>query len=234
MKVLLFCPTYRLEPETIDSIFRLDPAGHELHVHFTRWNPCDVGHYNILYHYRRARDLVLACGYDAMLIVESDMVIPADALRRLAAVQDADIVLGLYVHRHWETLEQCRPNVQLWPRNANPTISAWLSDHQEQWRQAWGTVQQAAGSGFGCVLIHRRVLEAVQFRIHDFGGKWIPADADTYFHDDAANAGFRIYCDLGVVCGHKTPEGAILWPGLDGNSSTHGQPSPYHLTEYQS
>lgn len=233
MKVLLFCPTYRLEPETVDSIMRLDPAGHELHLHFTRWNPCGVGHYNILYHYRRARDIVLRNEFDALLIVESDMIIPPDALRKLAAIE-GDIALGLYVHRHWDTVQACRPNAQLWPRSANPTISAWVSDHPEQWRAAWGRVIQVAGSGLGCILIHRRVLESLQFRLHDFGGKWIPADADTYFHDDAANAGFSIFCDLSVVCGHKTPDGAILWPGLDGNSSTPGQPSPYHLTEYQS
>lgn len=233
MKVLLFCPTYRLEPETVDSIMRLDPAGHELHLHFTRWNPCGVGHYNILYHYRRARDLVLAGGFDALLIVESDMIIPPDALRKLAAIE-GDIALGLYVHRHWDTVQACRPNAQLWPRSANPTISAWVSDHPEQWRAAWGRVIQVAGSGLGCILIHRRVLESLQFRLHDFGGKWIPADADTYFHDDAANAGFSIFCDLSVVCGHKTPDGAILWPGLDGNSTTTGQPSPYHLQEFSS
>ena len=40
-----------------------------------------------------------AGGFDALLLVENDMILPPDALLKMAAV-DADVVYGLYVNRH--------------------------------------------------------------------------------------------------------------------------------------
>ena len=45
------------------------------------------------------RSMALAGGFDALLLVENDMILPPDALLKMAAV-DADVVCGLYVNRH--------------------------------------------------------------------------------------------------------------------------------------
>lgn len=234
MKVLLFCPTARLEPETLDSIFRLDPAGHKLHILFTRHNPARTGSYNILFNYRQGRKAMLDGDYDAMLTVESDMIIPSYALRKLALV-DADIALGLYVHRHWEDVNFSPFNAQPFPMSDNPLAPLFLSDDKQSWPLLWGQTVRVSGSGLGCALIHRRVLEAIQFQIFTFGGKWIPADCDTFFHADALDKGFTIKCDTSVVCGHKRPDHVILWPTQHGAPYFEtGDSSPaYHLGAYQ-
>lgn len=217
MKVLLFCPTYRLEAETVDSIMRLDPAGHQLHVMFTRHNPCGVPTYNILYNYRRGRDVVLNGDYDAMLTVESDMIVPPDTLTRLAAI-DADVAIGLYVHRHaWANLPLMW-NVTV-KETTTPAPGTWLNWQPDTAAKAWGNQFDASGGGLGCTLIHRRVLEAVQFRLVKAGRSMFIADCDMWFHHDALLKGFSIVADLGLHCGHITPEREVYWPA----------PVPQHL-----
>lgn len=208
MKVLLFCPTHRLETETLDSIMRVDPAGHQLHIMFTRHNPARTGHYNILYNYRQGRQVTLDGGYDAMLTVESDMIVPPNCLRRLAQA-DADVALGLYVHRHQPDWQHSDYNPTL---PFDVTQAPWINSHPELWASCWGKVIDVTGSGLGCALIHRRVLEKVQFRLLTFGGKWITADCDSHFFPDVASHNYRIVCDTTVICGHKRPDGMILWP----------------------
>lgn len=221
MRVLLYCPTYRLERETVDSIMRLDYGQHKVDVLFRRWNPCDNPFYNRLYNYRQARDIVLEQSYEALFIVESDMIVPEDALLKLSE-HDADIVLGLYVHRHGDM-----------PFNFQPFLNAQLMslDHYSPGCINWSGANKVMGGGFGCTLILRHVLERINFRLFIPAGV-VLADADTWFFHDAMKEKYNIIGDGRVVCGHITPDGRILWPTPDGviikNTTTR---SPYHLGE---
>lgn len=230
MKVLLFCPTARLEPETVDSIMRLDPAGNQLDVIFTRHNPTHRKSVNILLNYRRGREMALAGGYDALFAVESDMIIPPDALAKLCDVE-ADIACGLYVHRHYSTARHPFWNPQIW-REETTEPEGWLNWYPDKRDAAWGQRVRISGGGLGCALIHRRVLEALDFRLVFFPNHALVSDCDTWLYHDAIKAGFTAYCDLSVICGHKQPNGAILWP--DRHAQMWQQPgamppSPYTL-----
>lgn len=222
MKILLACPTHRIEPETLDAIFRLDPSGHDLHMMFTRCNlPSGYGHHlSILKNYQDIRAVFLAQNYDAMLIVESDMIVPPDTLARLAALE-ADVALGLYVHRHVGTY-----NLQ-WPTEA-ASLGDFAKFGEEQ--TFWSQTLDVSGGGFGCALIKRRVLERYMFRIEYIGRKnpWVLADCDYYLFYDLHQAGeYTIRMDTSIVCGHKTPEGVVLWPTPSGVRREQLQPSIY-------
>ena len=52
--------------------------------------------------------------------------------------------------------------------------------------------------GLGCVLIHRSVLEKIEFRYV----KELEAFDDIHFSNDIIKNGFNIYADLSVVCKH--------------------------------
>jgi len=150
---------------------------------------------------------VLAGDYDALLCVESDMIIPPDTLTRLAACK-SDVAYGLYVFRHtkhawsaYETMEE--------------TSGRSISEDAIRARAKWGSVIDVAGVGLGCTLIKRTVLEHVPFRLSaDAPDK---TSCDWTFALDCHDYGFTQRCDLGVVCGHITykPYPLIVWPDID-------------------
>lgn len=145
--------------------------------------------------------MTLDGGYDALFLVEADMIIPPNTLLRLAAV-DTDVAYGLYVSRHgsfqWLAFDQLQGHTgKSIDRNRK-----FCADH-------WGKVIETKGVGMGCTLIKRHVLASTEFRRNG------PCADDWYFSLDCIEKGFTQKHDLGVVCGHITPEGGVMWPSLD-------------------
>lgn len=207
-KILIFCPTYRLEPETVDAIMA---QRHDflLDVTFTRWNPGGDDRNAILWQYSKARRTVLTCGYDALFIIESDVIPPADALQKLLKV-DADIASGLYVFRRQEqaVVNACRyiPGHD-WPEQS-------YSFFPDDFERLFGKTIRTSGLGIGCTLIHRHVLEGIAFRD---GGV---AHCDYTLARDALVAGYSMKVDTSILCGHKRPDGVILYPTSRGEATT--------------
>lgn len=222
MRVLLFCPTKRLEPETVKAVFALQ--GEPVDFLFTRDNPHvgeagvdarygEAGKQNILHNYRKGRRAALDGGYDAMLCLESDIIPPPDALSRLLAIE-GDVNHGTYMFRSGS---EPVINIARHARTAGcPDVS--LRYHPLVLRAQWGNVIPCTGLGLGCTLIHRRVLEQVDFRLAPEGGH-----CDWAFACDAISGGWRLMADLGLHCGHKRPDGVILWPSVRGWRQTEGE-----------
>lgn len=146
--------------------------------------------------------MTLDGGYDALFLVENDMILPEDALEQLAAL-DTDVAYGLYVSRHGYNRWLCYTFI-------NEMGGDSLSVNMDRAKSLWGTAFDSSGVGMGCTLIHRRVLEKQAFR---YDPTETVAD-DWLFSLDCIENGFRQTHDLGVVCGHianpKSPR--ILWP----------------------
>lgn len=204
MRVLTFTPVYRWEPETRDALYSQDYEG-PVDFLFARDNPFGVkdgGKANILHQYRRARGVFLAGAWEALFCLESDLLPPADALSRLVALLDAgaDVAYGLYLYRRGAP----------YPTNVlDQATGAALNLRPGGIRADWGEVVDCQGSGLGCTLIRREVLEQLDFR----DGR---NHCDTQFTDDLRRRGYVMMADLAVVCGHKRPDGTILWPAKDG------------------
>jgi hypothetical protein len=202
--VLVVCPTYRLEPRTVEAIFAFQWDG-PIDYYFTRDNPYrqDVrrGYFNIWHNLVKARQMFLNANYDAMLIVESDILAPTDTLTKLAGV-DADVVGGLYVMRHGTPVANAFVYV---PGQVNP--GTYLEALELRGR--WGGVVRTNGVCTGCVLIRRHVIEQIPFRMHEM------AAPDWAFMEDCNQAGLVTVCDTSVICGHKRPDGVVLWPSRD-------------------
>lgn len=159
--------------------------------------------------YNRARELALAGGYDAMLTIEADMIVPMLTLERLTRVE-ADVAYGLYVSRHgkhqWLAFSFL---------NKKRGISMWEDEDYgpEFCKEAWGKVVETMGVGHGCTLIWRHVLEKIPFRFtkgRSYGADW-------HFSVDLIWNEFMQAHDLGVVCGHIDggPQPVIYWPDPD-------------------
>ena len=216
MRTLLFCPTYRLEPETVNAIFRLKQVG-GMDVFFTRDNPTSDRKENILYNYQRGRKVFLEGGYDFLLVIESDMIPPADALERLSRVH-ADIALGLYMFRHGNPMLNAL-RLEGW-KNPGQSLSLFPGEVKAAWKKG---IIRTGGAGLGCALIQRRVLEKISFR-NAKGG-----DCDWHFTSDCLREGYVHKVDFNVQCGHKRPDGVILWPTVQGYDITQGIPSSWNM-----
>ena len=198
-KTLIFCPTARLEPETVRSIFAQKLEG--MDVMFTFDNPITnksrTLYRNIQYNYEKMRTLALERGYQRVFIIESDIILPSNALELLMSV-NAPAVTGLYVLRHGVYV----PNLGQYTRTQNLGTAMDWTDIVAN----WGKVIEVSGGSMGCLLLDTAVLRNFSFYV---------SDDDT--HDMALmrhiwKSGYKHMAHLGVVCGHKRPDGIILWP----------------------
>jgi len=208
---MVFTPVYRLEPETIDAVLALDWHGPITHV-FQRDNPLPgdgrkTGIRNHHHQYQRGRETFLAGGYDAMLVIESDIIPPANALQRLWAL-DVDIAYGVYVFRQTHVVNLFE---RYYADDKYAGKKALNIGESFSVRGLWPPskdIVPCSGAGLGCVLIKRQVLEDLPFRITNNPG----VHCDTWFTNDAYTANYSMMADTRVVCGHKREDGEVLWP----------------------
>lgn len=211
MRVLVYVPLAptapKLYPATLDSLLAQEWDG-PLDMVLGRVEPPAGDHFHDLAaKHNAARQLALDGGYDALWLVEYDMILPPDALRKLAEV-DADIVYGLYVARQ-------QPWLWLYATTLGPAHVRWFVYHpfaSEGLAAAqWGQVVDSAGVGMGCTLIRRTALERLSFRVP------LEGQADDWaLALDAQAAGLTQKHHLGVVCGH-----------IRGDSATVVYPDPF-------
>lgn len=215
MRVQVFTPVYRLEPETVAAVLALQWDGPISWV-FQRDNPVaarlglpeqqqerEVGRVNILHQYEQGRKRFLAGDDDAMLIIESDIIPPPDTLIKLAGLH-CDVAYGVYKFRRSASINiyERYPGTA---RNEGESFSLY-PEKLAQARRAGQVI--CSGAGLGCVLVRRRVLEAVPFRLEAHDG----AHCDTYWNRDVLRAGYVQMADMTVLCGHKDTDGVITWP----------------------
>lgn len=199
-RVLIFTPTYGglLQPETVKSIKALEYDGD--------WVLSDENPYpgrdmrNCGHQFAKGRELALAGGYDGLLTVEHDMIIPPDA-PSLLWTTDAPVVYGCYQFRHGMAV------INLFQKLPVPAVGQSLSHYPDELRAARAAGQvEVSGCGFGCTLIRRDVLERVPFQV----GQSAP---DMPFAQDCVRLGIRQMGRTDVLCGHiDTDKQTTLWP----------------------
>lgn len=221
MRILIYCPVYRLEPETLHAILTLERGDHGVQILFDYENPPGDERLTILYKYSRMRATVLARDFDAVLIIESDIIPPKDALTKLVDC-GSDLATGLYMFR------RSKPYVCNAARyiQGHDWADQSYSIFPDDLLKVWGKKIRVSGLGIGCILIKRHVLEAVSFV--DCG----QCHCDWGFSRDVLRCGYKTICDMSIICGHKRPDGMIIWPTKDGHELTEGEDcDDYHLQQ---
>lgn len=172
---------------------------------FTRDNPFPYADKkwirNIEHNFEEMRQVVLQRGYDKVWCVESDTIPPIDGLSKLLQV-DAPVVGGLYALRHGPPTA----SVHRYSETLNGIGGALPWDEV---KANWGKVIQTSCTCTGCVVIDRSVLEGFSFALD--GTR--PPDgpfAEYCFHNK-----IKQMAHLGVICGHKRPNGEIIWPDVN-------------------
>jgi hypothetical protein len=200
MDVLVFTPVKRLQTETIEALFALQYDG-PLTFILQRDNPHGVGLADHLHQYQRGRDLFLRGDYDAMLVIEDDIIPPVDTLIRLVAL-DCDVAYGCYQFRSdvVNVLEKYHGHKPA--RNMGESLSIrglWISAKEKG-------IVECSGAGLGIVLIRRPVLDAIPFELSGGG------HADWNWTEKVYRAGYSMRADTAVQAGHKISEDVTLWP----------------------
>jgi len=210
--VLVFTPLLRFEAETREAIFAMRWDGPISYL-FQRdnphgdpyeadpWDGRGVGIRNHLHQYQRGREVFLQGRYDAMLVVESDIVPPPNTLQDLAAME-VDLAYGCYLlkpHRIVNVFELYTQPAS----NIGESLSIWPGKWQEALKQG---IVPCSGAGFGCVLIKRWVLERVEFRV-----EWPQngAHCDSFFTQDVYKLGAKMAASTAVLCKHIGEDGTV-------------------------
>jgi hypothetical protein len=204
--VLIFTPMYRLEVETVTALMGLDWEG-ALSLLIQRDNPSGDPKADHLHQYQRGREAFLMGRYEAMLVVESDIIPPADALKRLAAL-NADVAYGVYQFRNAELINvfELYP-VPFPPQHTGDSLSCRPYLLQRALREG---KFPCSGGGLGICLIRRSVLERIEFR-NDQNEQF----CDSAFTEDVLHGAFRQVAEMKVVCGHKDVDSEVQWPNLN-------------------
>lgn len=204
MVILVFTPTYAdgPRPETIRSVSRQQTTLEITHEVSWLDNPLPGRRMeNVIAQYQKAWRMALAGGYDALLTVEHDMVLPPNAVEKLMGT-DAPVVYGVYMLRHGI------PTLSAWQYINNKSLGMSLSLYPNEVRkgrqQGW---LEVCGVGWGCTLIRREVLEKVTVRSTG------ASDAgDMAFATDCVRGGIRQIARFDVPCEHIMPDGTVLHP----------------------
>ena len=214
---MVFTPVYRLEDRTIKAIMSLEWDGPLTFV-LQRDNPHndeDVrqrGVKNHLHQYQRGRDTFLRGDYDALLVIEDDIIPPSDTLIRLAGIMnehpECGIAFGTYLFRHSSNVLNILNRYKPWPqmtRNTGETLTIKTVELKKARRRG---VTDCSGSGLGCTLIRRDVVKAVPFENYTDNGSHF----DFPWNDEVYRRGYRMMADMNVKCGHIEDDGGVLWP----------------------
>lgn len=188
-KILVAIPTNRyIEPETFKSIFDLDvPSGYELDFQYFYGYQID-----------QIRNLIAEWGkrYDYLLSVDSDIILPKDALVKMIQA-DKDIVSGLYIQRIPDT-----HTIEIYMVTPNGGVTNIPSDMLLQHE---GLVE-VAGCGFGCCLVKSNVLREMDYPHFKYKSALSHDDSvseDVYFCVQAREKGFKVWADTTILCEHK-------------------------------
>lgn len=180
--ILIAVPTNKyIEPETFKSIYDLEvPPGY-------------ITNFQFFYGYQvdQIRNLIAhwAVNFDYLFSVDSDIVLPRNALSRLLS-HDKDIVSGLYIQRkhNIHALELYRNGINV-PYNDIKGLG----------------LVEVDSCGFGCVLVKSNVIKDIgypQFVYKSAIDHKDTVSEDTYFCHKAKELGYRVYADTFIQCNH--------------------------------
>ena len=138
---------------------------------------------------------------DRVLWLDSDMIVPPDALIRLAEdmnEHNADFVTGLYFRRKPPTYPVISADFY-WRVNDDGQVETGATSFINYPKDA---VFRVNGTGFGCCMTSGKLLREM---VEKYGSPFTPLmgiGEDYAFCYRATLAGYKILCDSRIKCGH--------------------------------
>lgn len=139
-------------------------------------------------------------GFDRVFWIDSDMVIPKDAMIKLSAHMDAgfDVVTGLYFGRRKPYNPMIMDTLK-WYVHEDGEVEASATSYLNY---PHDSLFEIAGCGFGCVMTSVDILKKA---VDLCGAPFTPMlgiGEDVAFCWRVTHMGKKIYCDSSIKCGH--------------------------------
>ena len=207
-QILIAIPTNAsIEPETFKSIYNLEmPEGVKTHFEFFFGYQVD-----------QIRNLIAEWGknYDYTFWVDSDIILPKDALIKLYE-SNKDIVSGVYMQR----------------KHAKQILELYNEAGNIPHNELEHGLMEVRGCGFGCVLVKGNVfneMEYPHFKYKSALNHDHTYSEDVYFCDRAREKGFKIWADTTLICEHKGHH--LFVPQISYKADTAPKEVNHHLIE---
>jgi len=185
MKILIAIPTSKyIESATFKSIYDLKiPADCQTEFRYFPSYQIDIA---------RNQIAVQSLEFDKLLFVDSDIVIPADALETMIR-DDKDIVTAIYPKKHRDKIEY-----EIYVKNEKsryiPATEIPIDD-----------VSEVDGCGLGCCLIKTEIFKTLEYP-YFLNTSLLENDRslseDLYFCRMVKRSGLKIFADKRIICGH--------------------------------
>lgn len=203
-RILIAVPTFEtITPDTFKALWDMDKPC-ECDFEFVRGYDVATARNNIV-------KQALAGPYSHVMMVDSDVTPPKDALANLLSHREK-VVIGYYAHRDKSNLYSgrtcaCRlADANGVPYLSYPLESEYTADELREMRERGEYLVQIHGGGMGCIMIDVTVFFGWPYPWFD----WVNysdddrsmLSEDLYFCEGCRNSDVPVYVDTRVSCGH--------------------------------
>jgi len=202
-RILIAVPTYEnIYPDTFKSIYQLDDGGNEVDFDFFRG-----------YDVASARNFIgqgtIERGYDYVMMVDNDVVLPKDALVNLLETEQSYplgrcMAVGYYLLRSAKNIESRKTPIFRFAGKHFLKEDAYTVKELKEMQENGVKKIQIRGSGLGCALIHRSIFERMEYPWFQWivrkNGKQF--SEDLFFCNRFGEIQTPIFVDTRVSCGH--------------------------------
>lgn len=150
------------------------------------------------------RKIVLEKGYDYFLSLEQDVIPPLDIIKKLIS-HGKDVVTGIYFN-YYPGLKEPLPLAFIETGIKNYGLRSIRVDELNS-----NKLVRIQGCGLGCLLISRKVLERIKFRLDSKRDIF----DDMTFCQDVRDNKFELYVDTSIKCKHLLKKRPWSWEKLD-------------------
>lgn len=195
-KILIAIPSAGIiEPDCFESVYNMDiPLGFETELKlFYGYRIDDVRNNAVKYAKEK--------GFNGIFFVDSDMIIPKDALVKLIGYNQ-DIITGLYVKKmeiikNQLTIFKKKPDYENSLVSNNSFRMIKVAEFPKNM-----TYMEIDACGFGCVLVKMKVFNKIAYPYFNFKFGENRLNEDFDFCVKAKTSGFKIFVAFDVRAGH--------------------------------
>lgn len=195
MKIFIAVPTFEnISPATFKSIYGLDRCGHWVVFDYITGYDCATAR-------NRIAKQAIAEQADYVLMIDSDIVIPGDAIRNFLD-DPKDVCLGFSAHRAGDNIYRGLTSMcRLGPFDY---VDQYTGEEVKAMRERGEYKVQIHGGGMGSAFIKTDVFNRIEYPYF----KWTEypdggvLSEDLWFCEQCRMAGIPIYADTRVCNGH--------------------------------